>query len=115
VGVEGRIQTRTYDNNQGQKVYVTEVVVDNFQLLETRAQSEARRSQNGSAGNTGNTAPQSQSNFNIPNQQSNPFDSQFNNNASSASTNSQTSSSSSPFNTDTGNDSLDISDDDLPF
>ncbi|KGI02929.1 single-stranded DNA-binding protein [Oenococcus oeni] len=115
VGVEGRIQTRTYDNNQGQKVYVTEVVVDNFQLLETRAQSEARRSQNGSAGDTGNTAPQSQSNFNIPNQQSNPFDSQFNNNASSASTNSQTSSSSSPFNTDAGNDSLDISDDDLPF
>ncbi|MDN6968695.1 single-stranded DNA-binding protein [Oenococcus sp. UCMA 17063] len=112
VGVEGRIQTRTYDNNQGQKVYVTEVVVDNFQLLETRAQSEARRSQNGS---TGSTAPQSQSNFNIPNQQSNPFDSQFSNSASSASTNNQTSSSSSPFNTDAGNDSLDISDDDLPF
>ncbi len=46
LGVEGRLQTRTYDNDQGQKVYVTEIVVDNFQLLETRAESEARRSQN---------------------------------------------------------------------
>ncbi len=46
LGVEGRLQTRTYDKDQGQKVYVTEIVVDNFQLLETRAESEARRSQN---------------------------------------------------------------------
>ena len=30
VGIEGRIQTRTYDNAQGQKVFVTEVIVDNF-------------------------------------------------------------------------------------
>lgn len=36
VGVEGRLQTRTYDNNEGQKVYVTEVVVDNFSLLESK-------------------------------------------------------------------------------
>ncbi|HAR0962843.1 TPA: single-stranded DNA-binding protein, partial [Enterococcus faecium] len=33
IGVVGRIQTRTYDNQQGQRVYVTEVVADNFQLL----------------------------------------------------------------------------------
>ena len=36
IGVVGRIQTRTYDNQQGQRVYVTEVVADNFQLLEKR-------------------------------------------------------------------------------
>ena len=26
VGVEGRIQTRNYENNEGQRIYVTEVV-----------------------------------------------------------------------------------------
>ncbi|MBM6773468.1 single-stranded DNA-binding protein [Ligilactobacillus agilis] len=36
VGIEGRIQTRNYDNQQGQKVYVTEVIVTNFSLLEPR-------------------------------------------------------------------------------
>ena len=40
VGVEGRIQTRTYDNAQGQKVFVTEVIVDNFALLESRQTSQ---------------------------------------------------------------------------
>lgn len=34
VGIQGRIQTRTYDNQQGQRVYVTEVVVENFTFLE---------------------------------------------------------------------------------
>ena len=34
VGIEGRIQTRSYDNQQGQKVYVTEVLAENFSLLE---------------------------------------------------------------------------------
>ena len=36
VGIDGRIQTRNYENQQGQRVYVTEVVVDNFSLLESR-------------------------------------------------------------------------------
>jgi single-strand DNA-binding protein len=30
IGVVGRIQTRNYENNEGRKVYVTEVVADNF-------------------------------------------------------------------------------------
>ena len=34
IGVEGRIQTRHYDDDHGTKKYVTEVVVDNFTLLE---------------------------------------------------------------------------------
>ena len=33
VAVEGRIQTRNYDDKDGKKVYVTEVVADNVQFL----------------------------------------------------------------------------------
>lgn len=36
IGITGVIQTRSYDNQQGQRVYVTEVVSSNFQLLESR-------------------------------------------------------------------------------
>lgn len=38
IGVTGRIQTRSYDNQQGQRVYVTEVVAEQFQLLENKGQ-----------------------------------------------------------------------------
>ena len=44
VGVEGRLLSRTYDNAQGQRVYVTEVVCDSVQFLETRAQRERNQS-----------------------------------------------------------------------
>ena len=37
VGTEGRIQTRNYDDANGKRVYVTEVVCDNVQLLESKA------------------------------------------------------------------------------
>ena len=36
VAVEGRIQTRNYENNEGRRVYVTEVVASNVQFLESR-------------------------------------------------------------------------------
>ena len=36
VGVEGRIQTRNYEGNDGKRVYVTEVVADSVQLLESK-------------------------------------------------------------------------------
>lgn len=36
VGIVGRIQTRNYENQQGQRIYVTEVVAENFQILEKR-------------------------------------------------------------------------------
>ena len=45
VGVEGRIKTRSYDNSQGQKVYVVEVICDSVQFLETRAARERAQSQ----------------------------------------------------------------------
>ena len=37
VGIEGRIQTRNYENQQGQRVYVTEVIVENFSFLEPKS------------------------------------------------------------------------------
>ena len=36
IGITGRIRTRNYENQQGQRVYVTEVVAENFQLLESQ-------------------------------------------------------------------------------
>ena len=36
IGIDGRIQTRSYDNKEGTKVYVTEVVVDNVTFLESK-------------------------------------------------------------------------------
>ena len=42
IGVTGRIQTRSYDNQQGQRVYVTEVVAESFQLLESRSSREGQ-------------------------------------------------------------------------
>ncbi len=51
VGVEGRISTRSYDDRDGKRVYVTEVTCDNVQLLESRSASEAR-SQNSYGGNS---------------------------------------------------------------
>ena len=42
IGITGRIQTRSYDNQQGQRVYVTEVVAESFQLLESRASREGQ-------------------------------------------------------------------------
>ena len=39
IGITGRIQTRSYENQQGQRVYVTEVIAENFQTLEKRDNS----------------------------------------------------------------------------
>lgn len=36
IGLEGRIQTRSYENQEGNTVYVTEVVVDNIEFLQER-------------------------------------------------------------------------------
>ena len=50
IGIEGRIQTRSYDNQQGQKVYVTEVITDSVQFLESKpkAQQNQNNMENGS-------------------------------------------------------------------
>jgi single-strand DNA-binding protein len=91
VGVEGHIQTRTYDNAQGQKVFVTEVIVDNFALLESRQASQnSPKSQQ-----TANTSATETTNA-----------SQTTPNASRANTTDPFANNGKP---------LDISDDDLPF
>jgi single-strand DNA-binding protein len=98
LGVTGRIQTRNYENQQGQRVYVTEVVAENFQLLESRSTSEQRR------GNDGGDFGGNQSNFG----------NSYNQNQTSQQSNGMPSfdrDNSDPF----GGSSIDISDDDLPF
>ena len=92
VGITGRIQTRNYENQQGQRVYVTEVIAENFQVLESRT---AREGQGGgyaaggqyTAGNGFGSSPQAPSA--TPNfaREESPF----------------------------GGNPMDISDDDLPF
>ena len=36
VGVEGRLQTRNYTNKDGKKVYVTEIIVENVEFLQSK-------------------------------------------------------------------------------
>ena len=43
--VEGRIRYRTYDDKQGARRYVTEIVVENMELLTPRSQSNPRPEQ----------------------------------------------------------------------
>ena len=94
VGITGRIQTRNYENQQGQRVYVTEVVADSFQLLESRANREGQAGGGYASGGgfAGNAAPSfggSEPSNATPNfgRDDNPF----------------------------GANPMDISDDDLPF
>ncbi|WP_270788451.1 single-stranded DNA-binding protein [Enterococcus casseliflavus] len=86
LGITGRIQTRSYDNQQGQKVYVTEVIADNFQLLESKNSNSGQNTQGSSVSN-------SQTNNYTRNQQNRNNDE------------------SDPF----GNSSIDIDSQDLPF
>ncbi len=89
-GVEGRIQTRSYDNNEGRRVFVTEVVADSVQFLEPRG-NKGSGNDFGGSGFSGNNSNQSNQNYPPSNDSSND-----------------------PFATDDGK-PVDISDDDLPF
>lgn len=64
LGITGRIQTRNYENQQGQRIYVTEVVADNFQLLESRGaqQGGQQQQQNQGYGQQQNQRPQTNNN-----------------------------------------------------
>lgn len=125
VGVDGRVQTRSYENQQGNRVYVTEVVVENFSLLESRAESERRaQNENNNGGNqasNNNSYGNNQSSYSNNNQSNN---NQSNNNSGNASNNSNNNNNSNS-NSNSGNNMndpfadnskpIDISDDDLPF
>lgn len=54
IGITGRIQTRNYENQQGQRVYVTEVMANNFQMLESKDQQDGQNQ--GSYQNNGQSA-----------------------------------------------------------
>lgn len=61
VGITGRIQTRNYENQQGRRVYVTEVVAETFRILEScnaQGQREGGNSQAPSQNNYGNAGSQ---------------------------------------------------------
>ncbi|MCM3762803.1 single-stranded DNA-binding protein [Alkalihalobacillus oceani] len=92
-GVDGRIQTRSYDNNEGRRVFVTEIVADSVQFLEPRGASQGQ-------GNDYFGGPPSGGN-DFGNQQN------ANQNRSSGGFNDD------PFSND--GKPIDISDDDLPF
>ncbi len=93
VSVEGRIQTRSYDDRDGRRVYVTEVVADDVRLLEPRSQSQNR----GYSDNTSAPAYPSYQSYQ-PEAQNDPF--------------AVGDTAGVDFNTGPG---LDISSDDLPF
>lgn len=71
IGITGRIQTRSYENQQGQRVYVTEIVANDFQLLESRKDRETGQSQGYSQPDfsrqaTANTSPMDISDDDLP-------------------------------------------------
>ncbi|ARK32911.1 single-stranded DNA-binding protein [Halalkalibacter krulwichiae] len=95
-GVDGRIQTRSYDNNEGKRVFITEVVAESVQFLEPRGSSNSNQGQGfggGSPGFSGNDFGQQNQNQN-QNRPSGGFNDD-------------------PFAND--GKPIDISDDDLPF
>lgn len=56
MGVDGRIATRNYENDEGRRVYVTEVNVSAIHLIQTKdyADNQNNGSGNGSNGNNSN-------------------------------------------------------------
>lgn len=46
IGVDGRLQSRSYDDKDGKKVFVTEVVADSVQFLETKKSNNSGAIQN---------------------------------------------------------------------
>ncbi len=55
--VEGRLQTRSYDDQNGQKRYVTEVVADNVEFLGSKNSSNNTNNSSSSAGNHAEPSP----------------------------------------------------------
>ncbi|WP_088104593.1 single-stranded DNA-binding protein [Halalkalibacter urbisdiaboli] len=98
-GVDGRIQTRSYDNNEGRRVFVTEVVADSVQFLEPRSANQGQGQGNDYFGGAGGPGPMGGNDFGKqPNQNQNRQSGGFNDD---------------PFAND--GKPIDISDDDLPF
>ena len=101
IAVEGRIQTRNYDNNEGRKVYVTEVIASNVQFLESKNSTPNNNNNN----NTFNEIPE-------PPMEKTPYD--FVDNSSNSTSSKETmNTDSDPF--ESFGQEIEISDNDLPF
>ncbi|HEM4650673.1 TPA: single-stranded DNA-binding protein [Streptococcus suis] len=75
IGIVGSIQTRNYENQQGQRVYVTEVIANQFHMLESRGQqSQGNSFQNGNNSNCGNFQNGNNQGYQSPFGNSNPMD-----------------------------------------
>ena len=70
VGIDGRLQTRNYENKQGQRVYVTEVAAENFSLLESKNANSSDNTNNNPNNQYSNSNNQSN---NSNNNMSDPF------------------------------------------
>lgn len=46
IGVNGRLQTRSYDRQDGTKAYVTEVIANAVEYLSSKSENEAKTQQN---------------------------------------------------------------------
>jgi single-strand DNA-binding protein len=116
VGVEGRIQTGSYDRD-GQRVYTTDVVCDNVQLLESKSQSQARAQSSGYQDNYQSSYSQpnySQSSYQQPSYQQPSYNANSNSQGGYQSGYQDN----AGFGADDGfgnGQGLDISTDDLPF
>ena len=121
VGVEVRIQTRNYENQQGNRVYVTEVVVDNFALLEPRQNGGMNQGGQQQPFNNGSNQPfagqpQQQFGGNQPQTNNAPQGNPSSNNGfgGNAPANNDAPFSAGNTNND-GEQKIDVSDDELPF
>lgn len=68
LGVTGRIQTRSYDNPQGQRVYVTEIVAETFQLMESKDVSVQHANESNETAEKSKPTPPP-----LPEQETDPF------------------------------------------
>ena len=99
-GVDGRIQTRNYEGQDGKRVYVTEVLAESVQFLEPKGSN--------SSGYSGDRSSENQYGGN----DSNPFG-QGNRNQNQRKESNYTKIDDDPFSSN--GQTIDISDDDLPF
>src|SRR5690625_2393902 len=64
IGVDGKLQSRSYENQEGRRVFVTEVLAESITFLEPRGSSQPRSDTGGYAQNDSyqqqQSAPQSQ-------------------------------------------------------
>lgn len=116
VAVEGRLQSRSYDRNDGTKAYVTEVQCDNVSLCESRATSMSREQNNSYGDNSygGNSYNNNGYNNGYGNNGygNNGYNNGFSQSSYSQPNQNGNSMGGSDFGADQG---FDISNDDLPF